>query len=293
METNVLASAFRRARSEPLPIGDAELEARLVAVLEAIAPRTWVPAEAFAAFLGERIRDTTRIAEAPLADLYLVCACLRRSEEALAAFARLHAAATDAAFRRFSLAPDQVEELRGRLLSRLIVPGDTGSAPVLEQYRGEGALGAWLRVVAIREGLTFLRGRAGESLAPDAEPHAPREENLELSFVREDCRAAFKSAFGQAVAELSARERTLLKQHYLDGLSAREIARVRRVHHGTVARWLEDARATVFKRTRAALREILNVDGDELESMIRMLQSQWDITVGRFLAPSGSASAGR
>ena len=70
---------------------------------------------------------------------------------------------------------------------------------------------------------------------------------------------------------------------------------MRRVHHGTAARWLEDVREAVFKRTRAALHERLQIDGREFESMINLLQSRWEVTVSRFLDPSkdGPASGTR
>ena len=245
-------------------------------------PRGWVPAESFAAFLGERFDDAARVAAAPLADLYLACAALRGNAEAITAFERVHGPGIESALRRLELPPDRVDELRGLLRTKLLV----GAEPLLARYRGAGALGAWLRVVATREGLSALRRDTDAPPPPDEERLASLEEDLELTFVKASCRDAFKVAFADAIASLPVRERTLLKQHYLDGLSAREIARMRRVHHGTVARWLEEVREAVLKRTRAALHERLASEGTELESIVRMLQSRWDVTVGGFLGGS-------
>ena len=143
--------------------------------------------EVFATFLGERLEETAPLEDAPIADLYLACACLRGTPEALAAFERLQSPALTAALHRLELPPDQVDEVRGRLLRRLLVPGETGAPPLLARYRGIGALGAWLQVVATREGLTSLRARADLPL-PDEERLASLEEDLELSFVKESCR---------------------------------------------------------------------------------------------------------
>ena len=254
--------------------------AALDAACEAF-PREWVPGDAFAAFLAERFEDASLLAAAPHPDLYLVCAVLRAHPEAISAFDRLHGPAIAAALRRLELAPDRVDEIGGMLRTRLVV-GDGAGAPLLTRYRGTGALGAWLRVVATREGLAALRRERGDE-APDEERLESLEEDVELTFVKASCREAFKGAFADAIGSLPLRERTLLKQHYLDGLSAREIARMRRVHHGTVARWLEEVRETVLKRTRSALHERLANEGTEPESILRMLQSRWDVTVGRFL----------
>ena len=296
MERFLLAAAFQRARPDASgSAADAALDVRLAAALERTwdaHPRTWMEGEAFAAFLGERLDDPAQLEDAPLADLYLACACIRGLPEALASFERLHGATVTGALLRLELPADRIDEVRSRLLQRLLLAGDAGEPPRLAQYRGAGALAAWLRVLSTREGLTSMRARADEPL-PDEERLASLEEDLEMSFVKENCRAAFKEAFGEAIRSLPARERTLLKQHYLDGLSAREIARMRRVHHGTAARWLEDIREAVFKRTRASLQERLQLDVTEFESMIRVLQSRWDVTIGRFLDPASSDPASR
>lgn len=288
-----LASAFQSARPESSRApADADLEKRLESVVQiaVTASASWSRGEDFAAFLGERLENLADLERVPVADLYLACASLRGVPDAVAALHRSQAPAVEAALRRLGLPPDRVDEVRGRLFERLLLPGETGSAPLLARYRGTGAMSAWLRVVATREGLTSLRAR-DDTAETDEEGLASLEEDLELSFVKESCRAAFKAAFGEAVLSLPVRERTLLKQHYLDGLSARDIGRMRRVHHATVARWLDEVRERVFARTRAALHDRLQVGTEEFESMIRLLQSRWDVTVGRFLDPAGRSSA--
>ena len=66
-------------------------------------------------------------------------------------------------------------------------------------------------------------------------------------------RAEFRRAFNDAAAQLTDRERTLLRYRFYDGLSIDEICVLYRVHGATIARWLAAIREDLFEATRARL----------------------------------------
>jgi RNA polymerase sigma-70 factor (ECF subfamily) len=59
------------------------------------------------------------------------------------------------------------------------------------------------------------------------------------------------------------------------------------VHRATVARWIADARAQLLEQTHAVLRDQLSVGTDELHSIMRLIQSDLDVTVTHLLKRPG------
>lgn len=56
--------------------------------------------------------------------------------------------------------PALVDEVKQRVRAWVLV-APAGGLPRIAEYRGQGSLAAWLRVVAIREHAEALRGRKG------------------------------------------------------------------------------------------------------------------------------------
>ena len=59
--------------------------------------------------------------------------------------------------------------------------------------------------------------------------------------------------------------------------------RVRRAEELPVESWLQRARESLFHMTRAHLSAELGVSGAELESLVRLVRSQLDVSVCRIL----------
>jgi RNA polymerase sigma-70 factor (ECF subfamily) len=74
-----------------------------------------------------------------------------------------------------------------------------------------------------------------------------------------------------------------LRQHILDELTIDDLARLYRVHRATCARWLTDARLELGKGTRKRLIAALGVKSDELESLLRFLDSDIELSISRIL----------
>jgi len=98
-------------------------------------------------------------------------------------------------------------------------------------------------------------------------------------------RAELADAFRAALAELPARDRTLLRYQLVDGSTIDEIGSIYKVHRATAARWIAQIRDGLVERTRALIAESLGVDTAEAASIVRLVQSQLDVSVIRHLAP--------
>lgn len=255
----------------------------------------------FVGFLAEKLP-----ADAPVAalaglcvdDLYLACACADGDARALAEFDKLLVPIVERAAGRRGVAAGERAELQQIVRERLLLPRpstpDETQARIAD-YSGRGNLRAWIRVVATRETLRLL-GRPRREVSVEDEAIAalmPAEAGLEVEHFKQLYREEFKLAFREAVAALTDRERMLLRQHALDGLSIDRLADFYGVHRATTARWVEAARKSVLERTRRALGRRLHVPSAELDSIMRMIDSRLDITLPTLLrAPAAEDDAG-
>ena len=150
-------------------------------------------------------------------------------------------------------ANDVMQTVWARLLVR------EGDRPArLADYSGRASLRTWLRVVMSREALSALRRR--RDVALDDEVLVGRlvtSHDPSLALIGAQSSQQVKSAFEDSVAALSTRERNLLRQHLLDGLTIDELGALYRVHRATAARWLASAREAVWTTTQRSLRERL------------------------------------
>ena len=214
-----------------------------------------------------------------LDDVYLVCGCIAGNRNAVAAIEREIVPIIDVVIA--SYAPAVIDETRQRLRAMLVVDHN-GKGPLLAQFSGRGALRRWIRVVAAREaGKTWRADNAAMPVDDDAlfDALAPATDPV-LSAVKRNAATAFKAAFVAALAQLDRRDRTLLRLHILDGLSIDEIAPMYRVHRATVARWIAAAKDTVLDATRKTLMRDLKLDRNDVESLIRLVQSRIELGSG-------------
>lgn len=211
-----------------------------------------------------------------LDDVYLVCGVVARDTNAVVAVEREIVPIIDLVIA--SYAPAVIEETRQRLRAMLLVDHQ-GRGPLLAQYGGRGALRRWIRVVAAREaGKAWRADTAAMPVDDDAlfDALVPPTDPL-VSAMKRDATAAFKTAFVGALGALDRRDRTLLRLHLLDGLSIDEIAPMYTVHRATIARWIAAAKDTVLDQTRRALMRELKITRDEVDSLIRLVQSRIEL----------------
>jgi RNA polymerase sigma-70 factor (ECF subfamily) len=108
--------------------------------------------------------------------------------------------------------------------------------------------------------------------------------NPELRFLKEGSRAAFRAAFQEALLALDARAQTVLRQHYIDGLSIDQLGALYDTHRTTTARWLREAREALMTGTKKALMRDARLSPEECESVLRDVQSQLDLSLATLLS---------
>jgi RNA polymerase sigma-70 factor (ECF subfamily) len=262
------------------------LEPLLLDLLTA-AQRTWptiaLPAAAFVSYIGPRllthVPPLSALRQLHTADLYLACACARGDVHALAAFEDHCLRNLDGALLKLRLNADEIAEVKQRVRTR-VLSADGRRAEIVD-FSGRGDLRGWIRVMAVREAMRYQRHARRETPLEDNAllealvAHGdPESEHMKGVYRRE-----FYLAFVEAVRTLPDREQILLRQHHVDALTIDELGELYRVHRSTAARLLERARNRVLAATRARLMSQLHVHPEELDSIMRLIRSQLEVSL--------------
>ena len=287
------------------PVLDAipDLDRRLWAIVaegRAAWPAFAVDARDVVEFIARQA--TAELADAALdglrpADLYLACACARQVPGAIAAFDRDYMREVDVALTRMRIGPPRLHDVKQLVRQRLFVGGGTAgqlAAGKIAEYGGRGDLRRWVRSVAVRTCLNELRKGRREILVDDEQliaQHAIAPDDPEIEYMKRTYAHEFRAAFGEALAQLGARDQTLLRYHHVDGLNIDEIGAIYRIHRVTAFRWIEKAKELLARSTLEILRGRLQLPASELDSVLRMIRSQIHLSLVRHLGgPSDSVA---
>jgi RNA polymerase sigma-70 factor (ECF subfamily) len=217
------------------------------------------------------------------ADLFLAAAAAHGDREAIKAIDDGFIAQVGRYLGRVRLSAEQEVEIKQRLRVRLFV----GPPPRIGDYRGSGPLGAWVRMCALRLALDLREAEstaAGETDREGLEALAAVVAEPESALAREQHGARLKAALEEALADLSARDKALLRLSFLEGMGIDALGVVYRVHRATVARWLVAIRERVFDHVRQRLAVDLKSTSSEAQSLVRFLRSDIQVSVRRVLA---------
>jgi RNA polymerase sigma-70 factor, ECF subfamily len=270
---------------------DADLEPVLDQVLAAARaawPGVAISDEVFLGHLAGALRQAGAssvedwLARGTASDLYLACGCALGDPAAIAALDAHYLAGLDPALRRLDLPAPVIDDVKQDVRQRLLV-ADGVRPPRIADFTGAGNLRGWLRVVAINAARQLLR-RAAPAAAELAEVVPQAADDAELELLKAHYREQFRAAFAVALAELSPRDRTLIRQHYLLGLGVGELGARYGVHRGTAARWLERCNRTLLNRTRRALVIRLRVARTDVDSILRLVRSRLEVSIRAALA---------
>lgn len=270
-----------------------ELERKLVDSL-ATARRTWpdvnIADDEFVKFVGDHLAsDSSKtLDDLQVADLYLSFACLRGNETALSLFERVVMPKATAGLARINMSPAAVADA-AQAVRMILFVAEAGAQPKIAQYAGHAPLWAWVKVVATRAALRLKRGEPKQSRSSedDALLDLPASgDTPEINFLKRRYKDAFRQAFLEALAALPPRERTLLRQSFIDGLSIDELGSLYGVHRSTASRWIVQARRTLLAATRDRLMAEAKISEMECDSVIRLVNSRFDGTIRSILSPT-------
>ena len=247
-------------------------------------PDVAVPAGVFESYLAERLADhggPTALARWHVADLYLACGCALGDPAALRELDRTYLGQVGTYVARLRGDRAFVDELTQVLRHKLLV-AEAPERPKILEYSGQGALGAWLRIAAVRTGLNLLRAtRPADAARDDLELASPRLEQDALA--KHESQRVFADAFRAALERLSPDARNLLRLHHLDGLTMDQLAGLLDTPRSTIARHLARHRDELMTATRALLSERLRLPEAELDSLIASAVSRFDLTLSKIM----------
>lgn len=237
----------------------------------------WVDAYLAAQLVGGRAP-----ASAHAAEVALVCALAHGDPVAMRIFEATYVPTMREAVRRLRLAPDLEADVVQAMRVDLLV-GD--GRPRIADYAGWGDLHGWLAISASRRALRVLRSRHREVPLDDLllEQALPARPGVDHAHLRATYGRVLKQAVAHAFAALEVRQRNLLRQHILDDLPIDDLAHLYRVHRATCARWLADARDQLAAAAKAAMTADLGVTPSELGSLLRLLDTDVELSLERLL----------
>jgi len=245
-------------------------------------PGVELAADAFARHLGGLWSPRhTALTALHAEDVYLACACAEGDPRALQALDPLLKAACGNLPAGTASVSDEVRQLLREKL--LVAHGD--EAPQIAGYSGEGPLGTWLRVIAVRTALgqrkKSVREVGLEEVQFDAADSG--QPDLELDYLKLRHGEDFRAAFRDAAQALSPRDRTVMRLYYVDGLGVEKLGAMYQVHASTVSRWLATTRETLLIETRRLLGERLKLTSSEVESLLGILRSRMQASLRKVL----------
>jgi RNA polymerase sigma-70 factor (ECF subfamily) len=268
--------------------GKAAIE-RVVAEARAAWPTVRVASKDFERFLAERA-DGQPVAELHTSDLYLACALAAGDTSALAEFDRQFLSQVPLFIGRVDGAAVSADEVQQVLRSKLFVPEPGERAKILD-YSGRGPLGGWLRVVAIRIARNLQRAMKPTVPIDDSGPRAAvlraPAQDPEMRYVREKYAREFRLAFERTLASLSSQERNTQRLYFIDDMTSDAIAKIYRVTGAAVRHRIKQCRIAILEETRRLLGARLKVDTSELDSLMALVHSQFDLSISRLLKRSG------
>jgi RNA polymerase sigma-70 factor, ECF subfamily len=226
------------------------------------------------------------VADRAIEDMYLACACATGVAGAASYFERRFAKVIRNAVARVLAAPADRDEAVQLTRGMLLVASAAGP-PKIASYSGQGPLENWVSVAAIRAAISFgrsggtqhqLRDRTIGEVAGGADP--------EHLFMKAEIRKEVEAAFELALQQLEDRDRLLLRLYLVSGMTMEDIGRTFDVAHQTVSRWLVKSRKQVLAVVRSELARRLKVSKGELQSLVRLVASQMNLSISRLLGPT-------
>ena len=219
-----------------------------------------------------------------LGELYLACGCLDADRVALQSAESEYVAVVREAVAHMKLSSAVVDEVQQEVRTKLLLGSDS-KPPAIADYAGQGRLRGFVKITAVRTAISTLRkDKRHQPSNQDALLSIPSPDlDPELQVMKARYRTEFSQAFEEAVGALSSRDRNILRLRLADDLTVDQVSNIYRVDRATVTRWLTKVRAALLRDTRNRMQHGLGIDGGELDSVMRLIESRLDVSVQRML----------
>ncbi len=237
---------------------------------------------------GSRLSSGADLTGVRWAELVLVEAAASGDQSAMAALDKLFLIPAVARVAQ-SYSHVEASDLTQAVRSRLYVGEGVAR---LRAWRGQGALSAWLRTIAIRLAL--------DAVVPnDTEPNEAWLHALGAAQARPDVTAMdeqqwpiLRAAFTEALSRLPRREKVALRLVVFQSLGADQVARIFHVAPSTARRWIDGARTAVVSWVRQTLTRTHGWPSSQVESVIGSSMTRELSFSGLLSSPGGPADEG-
>lgn len=228
----------------------------------------------FRAHLDELAVDDDALAKQGM-NLALTFACTLGSRAAMAEVDQELRRQASAARRRFRMDEAAFADVVQDICERLFA----ARPPRILAYRGQGPLGAWLRVTVVRALLDHVRRcrPEGNDHPIDAVPGEETGPDSALDGLRQGPRLL--ACLASALAALSPADRLLFKLHFSDGVSLDRLASLNAVHRTTIARRIVTVRHQVARAVSDQMGTRFGMRPSEFRSMWRTVGPKVRLTL--------------
>ena len=161
---------------------------------------------------------------------------------------------------------------------KLLVTAPPDRAKICD-YSGQGALGGWIRIVAVRAALNLRRARSSEPVLDDEIELASLLPDQAHQALKGESQRAFAQALEAAMRAMPVDDRTLIRLHHLDGLTMDQLSGLLKMPRSTIARRIAKCRSALLLATRSHLAEHLVLGDTEVDSLIRVAMSRLDLAL--------------
>ncbi|MDQ3322111.1 MAG: sigma-70 family RNA polymerase sigma factor [Acidobacteriota bacterium] len=236
-------------------------------------------------------------------DLCLIIACEKGDEKAWEDLVKNYDGAVKAAARKISQNAEDAEDLAGSIWAELygFKRGKDGELKTkLAYYSGRGSLGGWLRAVVSQLAIDGFRkeskfvqieeSREFENLANDSAANSDSAKIIHASANPEDAFSAKKTqkdvsiALKQAISNLDAEDKLILKLYYFDDLKLKDIGAALGFHEATASRKMARIHAEIRKAVEKILVKDFGWTPEETRRHLTNAASKLDIGLEKMFA---------
>lgn len=230
-------------------------------------------------------------------DLCLILACERGIESAWNDLVANFDATVKSAARKISVNKEDAEDLASSIWAELYGlkhDKDGKLKTKLSYYSGRGSLGGWLRAITNQLAVDQFRkqsrlvqveeAREFENLANESSEKAENlnlvshSDNPEQIFSEKQTTRDVSEALKEAIAELEAEDKLILKLYYFDDLKLKDIGATLGFHEATASRKLVRVQAEIRKSVERILRSAHGWSEEEVKRYLAETASKLGIS---------------